>query len=233
MRPIARPVAMALVVLLAGCATTKVVAPRTFVTLPMAAAKPGTWRAVAADPDQESIDTLPERWDRALAAVPKYLKPKLDAEGPLVKPLAAQTLAMLPVGPYRCRLVRLGARPGYATYAPDICYVDGDAKRRSFTKQDGENLPGGWLFEDSDSREVFLGATRKNAKAVPPPYGDNPTTDVAGVVERVSPFRWRLVLPKAGRGAILDIYELIPLTPQAPVAPQSGQLRPRKRAAAG
>lgn len=229
-----RPVAMALVIMLAGCATKKVDAPRTFVTVAsMPAAEPGSWRAVAANPDQESIDTLPERWDRALAAVPKYLRPKLVAEGPLVKPLAAQPLAMLPVGPYLCRLVRLGARRGYATFAPDICYVDGDAKRRSFTKQDGENLPGGWLFDDSDSREVFLGANRKVANAVPPPYGDSAATDVAGVVERVSPFRWRLVLPKAGRGAILDIYELIPLTPTAPVAPQSGQLRPRKGTPAG
>ena len=42
--------------------------------------------------------------------------------------------------------------------------------------------------------------------------------DVAGVIERVSPFRWRLVLTRAGKGALLDVYELVPVTPEVPGA---------------
>ena len=83
------------------------------------------------------------------------------------------------------------------------------------TKQTGENLPGGWLHADSDRRLVFLGTLREKGETAAPPYGGAPARDIAGVVERVGPFRWRLVLTRAGKGALLDLYELVPVAPVA------------------
>lgn len=179
----------------------------------------GSWRSIATDEDQALIDDLPRIWPHALAAVPGRLSAKSRAEGALLDPQGAKPVPLLPIGPYRCRLVRLGGPRGFATYRPDFCYVDGDATRRSFTKQDGENLPGGWLYPDGDGREVFLGGVRQRADDVPPAYLESAATDVIGVVERVAPFRWRLVFPKARQGAVLDVYELVPLPPLVPGAP--------------
>lgn len=207
--------------LLTGCAAIsppKPNGPKPIVTLeepPLAK----TWQGIITERDQIDIDRLPALWDRARAAVPARLRKRMADEGALLDPKAAQQLPAMPPGPYHCRLVRLGGRAGFATFKPDFCYVDGDAQRQSFTKQDGENLPGGWLFDDGTTRQIFLGARRRSVQAPVPPYGVDPMRDVVGVVERVSPFRWRLVMPRAGKGALLDIYELVPVTPAVPDAP--------------
>lgn len=163
--------------------------------------------------DKARLDALPDTWQRARASVPKRLATKLEAEGTLVQPAAALDLPSLPPGPYYCRLVRLGGRVGLATFKPDFCIVDGTTGHVSFTKQSGASLPGGWLFADSDTRQVFLGTFRPSRMKTAPAYSINPAQDVAGVVERVGPFRWRLVLTRAGEGALLDVYELVPVTP--------------------
>ena len=83
-------------------------------------------------------------------------------------------LPALSPGSYHCRLVRLAGRAGYASFAPDFCYVDGNGAGLSFTKQTGTTLPGGWLHPDSDRRQVFLGTMRNTPAQVAPPYGTNP-----------------------------------------------------------
>lgn len=180
---------------------------------PHMAATPTGWAGSVTAEDRSRLDALPATWSRARAAVPVRLKAKLDAEGPLVQPGAALDLPALPPGPYYCRLVRLGGTHGLDTYKPDFCTVDGTTHALSFTKQSGTSLPGGWLFPDTDKRQVFLGTFRPARADSAPPYSVNPAQDVAGVVERVAPFRWRLVLTRAGKGALLDIYELVPVTP--------------------
>ncbi|WP_375403141.1 DUF4893 domain-containing protein [uncultured Sphingomonas sp.] len=170
------------------------------------------WEKTVTPADRARLAALPEQWRRARAVVPRRAARKLAAEGPLVDPAVALDLPTPPPGPYHCRLVRFGARAGIATFPPDFCYVETSAGGLSFTKQTGGNLPQGWLHEDSAKREVFLGT------AGPGRYGDDPARDVAGVVERVSPFRWRLALTRAGRGSVLDVYELVPVTPEVPGA---------------
>ncbi len=150
--------------------------------------------------------------------MPRRLRPKVVAEGPLLGPDAALELPAPPPGPYRCRLVRLGGRKGFPTFAPDFCYVEGDTAKLSFTKQTGSTLPGGWLHPDTATRLVFLGALPPAGEKDVPLYGQHPQQDVAGVVERVSPFRWRLVLARTGGGAVLDVYELVPVPPAVPGA---------------
>lgn len=173
------------------------------------------WEGIATPADQASIAGLPQRWSRALAAVPRRRAAALRGEGPLVEPGVALEMPTPPPGPYHCRLVRFGGRVGVATFKPDFCYVEAKEGKLSFTKQTGGNLPQGWLYDDTPMREVFLGTMGQGR------YGDAPAQDVAGVVERVSPFRWRLTLTRAGKGALLDVYELVPVTPEVPGAPRA------------
>ncbi|MES2056193.1 MAG: DUF4893 domain-containing protein [Pseudomonadota bacterium] len=201
--------------LTAGCATTR---NHTSVVVE-ASAQPSGWESVATPEDLVRLEALPSRWAAARAAVPKRLASKLAAEGPLVQPDAALDLPALPPGPYRCRLLRFGGRAAFTSFAPDFCYVEGDTKSLSFTKQTGTILPGGWVYADTNKRQVFLGTFRNGAEKIAPSYGHDPERDVAGVIERVGPFRWRFVLAHAGKGALLDLYELVPVPPTGPGSP--------------
>src|SRR3546814_14937312 len=78
----------------------------------------------------------------------------------------------------------------------DVC--SSDLKGLSFTKQSGSDLPAGYLYADGERRYVFLGARQDAPGDVSLGYGVDPERDVAGVVERVGPFRWRLVAPRDG-----------------------------------
>ncbi len=202
---------------LAGCASVSAPppAPQPSVTV---GSEPAGWDTTAMPADRLRIDALPTIWAKARAGVPRRLAAKLEQEGALVDPAAALEAPALPPGPYHCRLVRFGGRAGFASYAPDFCYVEVDGENIAFTKQTGTNLPVGWLFPDTDRRQVFLGSFKQPGKRSAPAYGKDPMRDVAGVVERVAPFRWRLVLTQAGKGATLDIYELVPVTPLVPGA---------------
>lgn len=200
---------------LSGCAGRT---PRPTVVVEPGAPAPTGWRALATPIDQQRLALIPWLWPRALGSVPSRYRSRVRAEGPLLGPAAALELPAPPPGPYRCRLVRLGGRAGFQSFAPDFCYVEGDNEKLSFTKQTGSNLPGGWLHPDTATRLVFLGALPRPGRKDVPLYGRHLQQDVAGVVERVSPFRWRLVLARAGGGAVLDVYELVPVPPAVPGA---------------
>jgi hypothetical protein len=176
------------------------------------------WKAVATPADRLRIDALPGLWGHAIAGLRKPARTILASEGALLDPAGAKDLPALPPGPYRCRLLRFDARGGLVGFKPDFCVVTGDAKGIALTKQTGSNLPGGWLHPDGDHRLIFLGGVRGAAEDVPPAYGTDAATDVAGVVERIDAFRWRLTLTHAGKGALLDVYELVPVTPEVPGA---------------
>ncbi|MDO7843275.1 DUF4893 domain-containing protein [Sphingomonas immobilis] len=176
------------------------------------------WKAVATDVDLARIGALPGVWTHAIAGLKKGARATLATEGALLDPAAAKDLPALPPGPYRCRLLRFDARGGLIGFKPDFCVVTGDAKGIALTKQTGSNLPGGWLHPDGDHRLIFLGAQRAAAADTPPAYGTDAAADLAGVIERVDAFRWRLTLARAGKGALLDVYELVPVTPEVPGA---------------
>lgn len=201
----------------AGCATLPVPLPVVSEPDP-AGSDPTGWRGAATPTDRVRMALLPTIWAKARAAVPRRLAAKLAAEGTLVDPAGGLEAPTLPPGPYHCRLVRFGGRTGFASFAPDFCYVEVDKDSLAFTKQTGTNLPVGWLFPDTDRRQVFLGSFKQPGQDTAPAYGKDPVRDVAGVVERVGPFRWRLVLTQAGKGATLDIYELVPVPPLVPGA---------------
>ena len=205
---------VSIAMLLSGCAAGLThPAPKGLVSAPV---EPAGWEAAITAPDEARLAALPDLWAKARASVSGRAKAQFEREGPLVDPAAALDLPALPPGQYSCRLVRLGGRAGFATFKPDLCTVDGSARSLSLTKQSGSILPGGWLFADTDRRQIFLGTLRSARMKSAPAYSTNPAQDAVGVVERVAPFRWRLVFARAGVGATLDIYELVPLTPRVP-----------------
>jgi hypothetical protein len=204
--------AVALGVALAGCTT----GPKAVVTVAAGAPveQPTGWRATATADDQKRIDALTDRMQRMLAAVPAGARARVAAERPLLDPNSGLDAPALSPGSYQCRLVRVGGRRGVVSYKSDFCYIAMVDGKQSFTKQTGTQLPGGWLFDDDKSKRlIFLGTLRPQQAASAPPYGEVRQRDVAAVIERIAPFRWRMALVKNdGQGdQMLDIYELIPV----------------------
>jgi hypothetical protein len=71
------------------------------------------------------------------------------------------------------------------------------------------------LFDDDDpNRMIFLGSLALGDEKEPLAYGGDPQRDMAGVFERVAPFRWRLVIPWPQSGAKLQVFELTPVANQ-------------------
>lgn len=202
--------------MLAGCAARAPIAPA---PTPVTVTPDPAWAGLASADEQALLAALPARFVRARATVPRRLLAQLRAEGTLLDPAVAEPLPQLPPGPYLCRLVRFGGKQQFRAFAPDFCYVDAAEASLSFTKQTGSNLPEGYIYPDSDTRQVFLGTFRTAGDPAARGYGKDPARDIGGIVERVAPFRWRLILTRAGQGATLDLYELVPVTPSVPGAP--------------
>ena len=173
----------------------------------------GIWRDTIKLPDVAVIDTMPARWAAARSRAGKTAAKTLAAQGTLLAGPALDHPAPSP-GTYRCRRVRIGVG-GAHDFPAATCFIGGDpGDMLSFTRQGGSDAPRGWLYpDDVTTRYVFLGA-RQRPGAGNLAYGKDPTRNLAGVVERIGNFRWRLILPVAAD--TLDIYDLTPLASAAP-----------------
>lgn len=189
------------------------------------------WRGTVSSEDDARIDRLDENWSAMLHAMSRRDRALADREGDLLDPGAARTHPQPSPGSYICHLVKVGdAGKGEAQVKsfPDfVCYIRAESDNRlSFTKQTGTELPGGWLYEDNDKRLVMVGALQRAPGDNSLAYADDPARDLVGVVERIGPFRWRLVLPWRGDKPGLDVYELKPAPVDAqvaePVSPPAG-----------
>jgi hypothetical protein len=171
------------------------------------------WHKVAAEEDEAALDALPQIWGDALADARRagFFR-RVAAEGPLLAPDAGLPRAAPAPGAYECRIVRLGARtPGVRPWSDGgqgFCFVGADGDQLSLTVEAGPRRMGGYLWEEPDNRRlVFLGA--QSPRGMPlAGYGDDRMRDIAGVVERIGPFRYRLTLPARGGGAMLTVVEL-------------------------
>lgn len=216
----------------AGCAAK----PPILVIPPPAeapAADPNNWRDVALAADAERIDRVQDAWREALADVRKTRFVRaLAKEGPLLVPDAALPRALPPPGRYQCRVIKLGFAPvgrrrgpGFVVYPPYFCYVEQEGELTTLVKETGTERHAGRLWPDSDERLIFLGALAIGSES-PPAYGDDPARDLAGVLDRVAPFRWRLVIPwprvetRLPVESRLDVLELIPFTGNPPLTPR-------------
>jgi hypothetical protein len=115
--------------------------------------------------------------------------------------------------------VRLGTQAkgrgagAFTAFKPFFCYVEAEGPLLTIVKQTGSHRPAGWLYPDSEeTRLVFLGTLALGTEQAPAAYGEQHDRDMAGVVERVAPFRYRLVIPWPRGNAKLDVFELIPVT---------------------
>ena len=171
------------------------------------------WRRVATTADRGRIRGWRGAWIAALAQVdPREIahQPTLfDPDHALVDPLP-------PAGTYRCRTYKLGARAGLGpTFAVSgwfACRIGlGDSETVvSLVKLDGSQRPVGTIFADTDARAIFLGTMEFGDEKRPMRYGHDANRDMAGLIERIGPQRWRVVLPYPRFESLLDVVELVP-----------------------
>lgn len=168
------------------------------------------WRAAADPADSAALDSLPQLWTSTLAALKRPARAQVSAEGPLLDPAAALDHPALPPGSYNCRVMRLEAGR-VQSFPAQFCFVAGESDGRlSFNKQTGSDTPNGWLYDDEHGHYVFLGARQLRAGENSLSYRADRSRDVAGVIERVGMFRWRLVVPRTAPAG-LWVYELTPV----------------------
>ena len=85
----------------------------------------------------------------------------------------------------------------------------------TIVKQTGSTRPAGRLWEDDNpDRLIFLGSLALGDEEQPLAYGEDAKRDMAGILERIAPFQWRLVIPWPQDGAKLNVFELTPVAEQ-------------------
>ena len=105
--------------------------------------------------------------------------------------------------------------PAFESFKPFFCYVQVENDLLTIVKQTGSQRPAGRLYEDDNpERLIFLGSLALGDEQAPLAYGDDPKRDMAGVLERIAPFRWRLVIPWPQSTSKLDVFELTPVADQ-------------------
>jgi hypothetical protein len=212
---------LTLVAAAAGCVTKPVrtrAVPEVTVETP-AAGKSAAWRQVATDADVDRLHRLALAWDSALDDARKVAGDDIRKEGVLLRPGAALARPAPTPGSYNCRLIKLGKATteskSYESFKPFFCYVEVEGDLLTIVKQTGSQRPAGRLWEDDDpTRLVFLGSLALGDEQQPLGYGDDPKRDMAGVLERVGPFQWRLVIPWPQSTSKLDVFELTPVAIQ-------------------
>jgi len=167
------------------------------------------WRRVASDADRARLRGWRDAWVAALALLP----PGTAARDPaLFDPDRTLAEAMPSAGTYRCRFHRLPDRAGAPLRVErwQPCVVKADGDRLRLVVEAGDQRPVGFLYPDTASRAVFLGALAIGDEPRALAYGRDRLRDTAGLVERIAEQRWRLVLPGNGFGRRLDLMELAP-----------------------
>lgn len=178
------------------------------------------WKAVATPSDEDRIGRLGLAWQQGLAEARVRYARDITAEGDLLVPRSALPRPQPTPGSYNCRLISIGKTdsksPAFEKFKPFFCYVLADSDGGlTIVKQTGSRRPAGQLFDDDDpNRMIFLGSLALADEKEPMAYGEDPERDMAGVFERIAPFRWRLVIPWARSGAKLEVFELTPVREQ-------------------
>jgi hypothetical protein len=208
----------ALVACLSGCAANKPrlppgVRPTVEVGPPL---KSEAWKAVATAADKDRLARLGLAWQEALDDAKRANAADVRREGSLLLPRSALPRPAATPGSYNCRLIKLGkATPkskAFESFKPFFCYVEVEGDLLTIVKQTGSQRPAGRLWEDDDStRLIFLGSLALGNEDQPLAYGDDPKRDMAGVLERIGPFKWRLVIPWPQSTSKLDVFELTPV----------------------
>lgn len=199
-----------LAVLAVAAAACQTVPPRASDWAGPTVAAEEAWRSVASARDLALLDGLAERWGQALAAGrAANLSRRIAAEGALLAPETRLARAAPAPGTYRCRYVRPGGRK-WISSAQGYCYVGVESGQLSLaTELRGLRL-GGYLWElKGGDRLVFLGGAVPAGTKTAAAYGESPSRDAAGMVERIGEFRYRLTMPEPSPAGGLTVVELI------------------------
>jgi hypothetical protein len=175
------------------------------------------WKDVTTEDDRQRLMQWRTTFVDALDAAKKAgHSAEIAREGALLDPDAQLLAAGIPNGMYRCRIIKIGTKPGttsppYLSAAPALCRVKQNRDLQRFNKFGGEQRYVGLIFPADAVREVFLGTLVLGDETRALQYGQDELRDVAGYVERIGPQRWRLVLPKPHFESQLAVIELTPV----------------------
>jgi hypothetical protein len=187
-----RPSLLLFLLALSGCQLAPPLPPSAAPVLPVGE----NWRAIASAADADRIARLDAAWDTARAG-----------PSPVLDRAAAQAWPAPPPGSYRCRVWRLVEGRAARRFPAQFCHIGLEGVLLSFAKQTGDERWAGYFYVDGERRMIFLGTSGAGG------YGADAARDAAGVVERVAPLRYRIVMPWPRGGGALDILELVPVAP--------------------
>lgn len=220
MSPVRSILAISAIALLAACETEpRGDRPRPVVSVE-SPTKAEAWMGIVSAEDMRRLANVTGAWAAGLADARKAdFVTAVREEGTLLKTDAALPRPAPTPGSYNCRLVRLGStgkgKPALEKFKPFFCYVQVEGDLLTIVKQTGSTRPAGRLWEDEDeNRLIFLGSLALGDEEAPLAYGENRKRDMAGILERIGPFRWRLVIPWPQDGAKLNVFELTPVAEQ-------------------
>ena len=205
----------------AGCTRPEEPKPHPVISAPPPT-KAELWQQIASSEDANRIHRVGSAWSAGLAeARAGGFGNDIKAEGELLNANAAQSKPAPTPGSYSCRMIRLGKEkargPAFQKFKPFFCYVGVEGELFTIVKQTGSQRPAGRLWEDdSPTQLIFLGTLALGDEEEARAYGEDPKRDMAGIFERIAPFKWRLVIPFTQSGARIDIFELTPVAEQPP-----------------
>ena len=174
------------------------------------------WKDVATRDDRQRLADWRATFVAAIDAAKKAgHSAEIAREGVLLDPDAALGPPGIPNGMYRCRVIKIGAKPdsgslAYVDNPPFLCRVKANRDLQRFNKFGGQQRYVGLIFPGDAVRQVFLGTLVLGDETRALQYGQDELRDVAGYVERIGPSRWRLVMPKPHFESQLDVVELVP-----------------------
>jgi hypothetical protein len=192
----ASPRLVPIVLALAGCQLAPPSPPGAAPAMPVGE----NWRAIASPADADRLARLDGAWAAAAAGGASALDRAAAGAWPAPPP-----------GSYRCRVWRLVAARAPRSFPAHFCHVGVEGALLSFAKQTGDERWAGYFYLDGERRMIFLGAAPRGAASAA--YGADAARDVIGVVERVGPMRYRIVMPWPRGGNVLDILEMVPVAP--------------------
>jgi len=210
-------IALAATALVGGCTTPE--KPRPTPTVTVDAPDEPEWKSIATPEDVDRITRVDQAWHDALAQARKAgFTNAIKGEGELLEPDAALPRPAPTPGSYRCRVIKLGAQrardAAFNAYKPFFCYVEVEKDLLTIVKQTGTQRPAGRLYPGSKEKElIFLGTLTLGSEEAPLAYGESADRNMAGIFERVAPFRFRLVIPWPVKESKLDVIELVPVPP--------------------
>jgi hypothetical protein len=186
-------------------------------------AQPTVWRLVITEADRSRLRNWRDAWMLGLGQARAAGEgQEIAGEGALLDPDAGLENPILPDGDYDCRTIKLGRKgasgPAFATYPAASCRVSGGR----LSKLGGAQRPSGLLWPFDATRLIFLGAMSLGDEPRALDYGRDDDRNMVGLVERIGPRRWRLVLPQPNWESQLDVIELVPRAASGLTPPKGG-----------